>query len=468
MAISLKQAVAVGSYVVRQRLAGRKRYPLVLMLEPLFRCNLACGGCGKIQHPVEVLRRHLTPGAVLRGGRGVRRAGRLDPRRRAAAAPADRRDRRGLGRAQEVRLPVHQRAFGSKRASTSSRRRRTSRSASISTARARCTITRSPATASSTSPSRRSKPPKRAASASRPTRRSSTAPIPTTFQDFFDFLTDELQGRRDDDLAGLPLREGARSGSFSAPQEQTRQLFREILAPYRAGKKKWEFNASPFFLDFLTGEKDYDCTPWGMPSYSLFGWQKPCYLLGEGYATIVQGAARRDGVGRVRSRQRQPEVRGLHGALGLRSDGGGRHDAPGNIVRVDPGGARASSVLVHAPAFEAFETLSRTRASNGSTRRRRSGRWSASTSRFDDPDAKRGKRLRPRILVDGRRDRRRAAPRTRFAAAAAVELLHNFSLVHDDIEDRDELRHGRPTLWVRHGDPRGARRRRRDVRAAAT
>ncbi len=61
MAISLKQAVKVGSYVVRQRLAGRKQYPLVLMLEPLFRCNLACGGCGKIQHPVEVLRRHLTP-----------------------------------------------------------------------------------------------------------------------------------------------------------------------------------------------------------------------------------------------------------------------------------------------------------------------------------------------------------------------------------------------------------------------
>ncbi|MEA2666766.1 MAG: hypothetical protein QOI11_3710, partial [Candidatus Eremiobacteraeota bacterium] len=61
MAISLKQAVKVGTYVVRQRLAGRKRYPLVLMLEPLFRCNLACGGCGKIQHPVDVLRRHLSP-----------------------------------------------------------------------------------------------------------------------------------------------------------------------------------------------------------------------------------------------------------------------------------------------------------------------------------------------------------------------------------------------------------------------
>ena len=70
-----------------------------------------------------------------------------------------------------------------------------------------------------------------------------------------------------------------------------------ILAPYKAGKKKWEFNASPFFLDFLTGEKEYDCTPWGMPSYSMFGWQKPCYLLGEGYASSgLQRAARRQPV----------------------------------------------------------------------------------------------------------------------------------------------------------------------------
>jgi len=65
LSISLKQAFTVGSYVVRQRLAGNKRYPLVLMLEPLFRCNLACNGCGKIQHPVEVLRKHLSPEACF-------------------------------------------------------------------------------------------------------------------------------------------------------------------------------------------------------------------------------------------------------------------------------------------------------------------------------------------------------------------------------------------------------------------
>jgi geranylgeranyl diphosphate synthase type I len=69
---------------------------------------------------------------------------------------------------------------------------------------------------------------------------------------------------------------------------------------------------------------------------------------------------------------------------------------------------------------------------------------------FDDPNAKRGKRLRPRILV-AVAETEGADPERAFGAAAAIELLHNFSLIHDDIEDRDELRHGRPTLWKRHG-----------------
>jgi len=71
---------------------------------------------------------------------------------------------------------------------------------------------------------------------------------------------------------------------------------------------------------------------------------------------------------------------------------------------------------------------------------------------FDDPAAKRGKRLRPRILV-AVAETEGANGEDAFAAAAAIELLHNFSLVHDDIEDRDELRHGRPTLWITHGIP---------------
>ena len=60
MSVPLSQMWAVSSYVIRQKLAGRKRYPLVLMLEPLFRCNLACAGCGKIQYPAQILRKHLS------------------------------------------------------------------------------------------------------------------------------------------------------------------------------------------------------------------------------------------------------------------------------------------------------------------------------------------------------------------------------------------------------------------------
>ncbi|MBI4570822.1 MAG: adenosyl-hopene transferase HpnH, partial [Chloroflexi bacterium] len=61
MSVPLRQAIAVSVYILHQRLRRRKRYPLVLMLEPLYRCNLACAGCGKIQHPEEILRSSLSP-----------------------------------------------------------------------------------------------------------------------------------------------------------------------------------------------------------------------------------------------------------------------------------------------------------------------------------------------------------------------------------------------------------------------
>ncbi|MDP3768722.1 MAG: adenosyl-hopene transferase HpnH, partial [Dehalococcoidia bacterium] len=66
MSVPLSQMWTVASYVIRQKLRGQKRYPLVLMLEPLFRCNLACAGCGKIQYPAHVLKRHLTVEQCLR------------------------------------------------------------------------------------------------------------------------------------------------------------------------------------------------------------------------------------------------------------------------------------------------------------------------------------------------------------------------------------------------------------------
>ncbi len=110
MPVPVSQMWTVASYVLRQKLAGRKQYPLVLMLEPLFRCNLACAGCGKIQYPAHILKKDLSPGRMLPRRRRMRRPHGLDPRRRTAHAPADRQDRRGPGRPQEIHLSLHQRA----------------------------------------------------------------------------------------------------------------------------------------------------------------------------------------------------------------------------------------------------------------------------------------------------------------------------------------------------------------------
>ena len=66
---------------------------------------------------------------------------------------------------------------------------------------------------------------------------------------------------------------------------RTRRLFRAILSNR---KKSWKFNQSPLFLEFLMGKRHYECTPWGMPTYNIFGWQKPCYLLQDGYADTFQ------------------------------------------------------------------------------------------------------------------------------------------------------------------------------------
>ena len=110
MAVPVSQAFTVATYVMKQKFLGRKKYPLVLMLEPLFRCNLACAGCGKIQYPAHILKAELSPEECFKAVEEYGHREGRHPRRRAAAASADAGDRRRSGRAQEVRLHVHQRA----------------------------------------------------------------------------------------------------------------------------------------------------------------------------------------------------------------------------------------------------------------------------------------------------------------------------------------------------------------------
>ena len=95
---------------------------------------------------------------------------------------------------------------------------------------------------------------------------------------------------------------------------RVRRLFRAILSNR---KKSWKFNMSPLFLEFLMGDRNYECTPWGSPAFNIFGWQRPCYLLQDGYADTFKELMETTQVGRVRRGQRQSQVRQLHGELRL-------------------------------------------------------------------------------------------------------------------------------------------------------
>jgi hopanoid biosynthesis associated radical SAM protein HpnH len=279
MGIPLRQQVKVGAYILRQHLSGRQRYPLVLMLEPLFRCNLACAGCGKIDYPEPILNKRLSvaecldaadqtgaPVVAIAGGepllhkempaivRGLLAKGRivilctnalLLEKRIGDYAPH--RDftwdiHLDGDRAQHdwaVSQPgVYDRAV-----------------AALKTAKARgfrvainCTLF------NNADPERMAR--------------------------FFDDVT----AMGVDDIMTSPgyAYERAPDQAHFLNRRRTKEMYREILR--RGRGRGWKFGNSPLFLDFLAGNQRYECTPWGKPTRNVFGWQRPCYLLGEGYA----------------------------------------------------------------------------------------------------------------------------------------------------------------------------------------
>lgn len=280
MGIPFLQMAQIGAYVVKQKLKGRQRFPLVLMLEPLYRCNLACAGCGKIDYPDKILNLRLSvedsfqameecgaPVVVIAGGEPLLHkelpeivAGAIQRHKFVTVCTNALLLEKNISKFKPSRYfnwsihldgdeEMHDRSVCQKGVYD-----RAMSALKLAKAKGfRVTI--------NTTLFNDAEPERVAA--------------------FFDEVT-KLG------IEGITVSPGY--AYERAPDQQhflnrnkTKQLFRDIFSRGKGGKA-WPFFQSQLFLDFLAGNRTYECTPWGNPTRSVFGWQRPCYLLGEGYA----------------------------------------------------------------------------------------------------------------------------------------------------------------------------------------
>jgi len=280
MAVQLQQALGVTQYILSQRLSGRKKFPLVLMLEPLFRCNLACSGCGKIQHPTEILKQNLTPEQCFKAVEDCGAPVVSIPGGEPLLHPQMDEIVKGLVARKKFVYLCTNGILLEKSLSKFTPSPYLTFSVHLDGLRDlhdQC-VDRKGVFDTAIKAIKAAK-----AQGFRVTTNTTVfaGTDPQQIQDLFDFLeTLNLDGMM---VSPGYSYEWAPDQEHFLKREQTKALFREILAPWKTGKKRWNFNHNPLFLDFLMGEKDYDCTPWGSPSYSVLGWQKPCYLLNEGH-----------------------------------------------------------------------------------------------------------------------------------------------------------------------------------------
>ncbi len=281
MGVPFQQQADIAAYILKQKLAGRKRYPLVLMLEPLFRCNLACAGCGKIDYPDVILNKRLSvqecldaadecgaPMVAIPGGEPLIHK-EMDQIVKGLIAQKRYVSLCTNALLLEKKLPlfepspylffsvhldglrehhdksvcqegVFDRAISAIHAAKKAGHR----------VSANCTIFDGHA--------------------------------PEDIAAFLDYTT-ELG------LDGVTISPGyayerAPDQEHFLNRRKTKETFRKVFEIGKKSGKKWNLSHSPLYVDFLTGNQEYQCTPWGMPTRNIFGWQKPCYLLGEGYA----------------------------------------------------------------------------------------------------------------------------------------------------------------------------------------
>lgn len=282
MGVPISQMWTVASYVLKNNLRGNKRYPLVLMLEPLFRCNLACAGCGKIQHPAEILKKHLSaedclkavddcgaPIVSIPGGEPL-----LHPEIDTIVEGLVARKKYIYLCTNAILLEKHLHRFKpSKYLSFSVHLDGLKEEHDEAVCRDGIFDIAVQAVKTAVKAGFR---------VTTNTTLFNTAD-PERVREAFDVLTDlGVEGMMIS--PGYPYEKAPDQEHF-LHRSQTIDLFRKAL---KNAKRKWVFNQSPLFIEFLKGNWELECTPWGNPTYNIFGWQKPCYLLQEGYCDTFE------------------------------------------------------------------------------------------------------------------------------------------------------------------------------------
>ncbi len=289
MSVPLRQAFDVASYIIKQKISGNKRYPLVLMLEPLFRCNLACSGCGKIDYPDEILNKRLSveecllaadecgapvvsiPGgepllhkdmpAIVKGLIAKKKYIYLCTNALLMEKKLDQYEPSPYftwsvhldGLQKEHDNSVCQDGVYEKAVAAIKLAKQRGFRVNIN-----CTLFNNA--------------------------------IPERVAAFFD----EAMRIGINAITVSPgyAYERAPDQQHFLTRTTTKELFRDILRlgkdRVRAGMEKWRFSVSPLYIDFLAGNQQYHCEPWGLPTRNVFGWQRPCYLIGEGYAATYR------------------------------------------------------------------------------------------------------------------------------------------------------------------------------------
>ncbi len=282
MAVPVSQMFTVSKYALSNHVRGVERYPLVLMLEPLFRCNLECAGCGKIQYPDHILNRRLTPeqcwmaadecGAPIvsiPGGEPLIHPemptiieGLVKQKKYVyLCTNAILLERKIQDYAPSKYLTFSIHMDGLKEEHDHAVCRDGVYDVAVKAIRVAL----------------------------------ANGFRVTTNTTLFDDAEPARVRRFFDEMMELGVEGMMISPGYSydkAPDQQsflkrdrTRSLFSQLLT---RRKRNWQFNQSPLFLEFLMGKRDYECTPWGNPTYNIFGWQRPCYLLQEGYVSTFR------------------------------------------------------------------------------------------------------------------------------------------------------------------------------------